>query len=216
MFSDFHIHSTYSDGELLPSEIAERYRVNGYSAIAITDHIDFSNLDVISKLKKLSREIDSPRFVVGAELTFTPPDKIGKLARKARDNGADLIVMHGESPVEPVPEKTNIKAVRSGEVDIIAHPGFIDEETAVKAREKDVFLEVTSRGGHNLTNGHVVKMALEKKTPLIINSDAHRLGDLLTKERTKKVGLGAGLNEKQLKKVTRENPERLLKKIDCF
>lgn len=35
---DYHIHTCYSDGDLTPEEIVDRYLSNGYSKIAITDH----------------------------------------------------------------------------------------------------------------------------------------------------------------------------------
>jgi len=35
---DFHIHTCYSDGSLTPEEIVRRYKNEGYSEIAITDH----------------------------------------------------------------------------------------------------------------------------------------------------------------------------------
>lgn len=36
--ADYHIHSVYSDGELAPEEIVDRYIDNQYKQIAITDH----------------------------------------------------------------------------------------------------------------------------------------------------------------------------------
>ena len=45
---DLHTHSLLSDGELLPSELARRYEEKGYKAIAITDHVDFSNIKIVS------------------------------------------------------------------------------------------------------------------------------------------------------------------------
>lgn len=35
---DYHIHSTYSDGDLSPEQLVERYAAAGYRRIAITDH----------------------------------------------------------------------------------------------------------------------------------------------------------------------------------
>ena len=35
---DFHAHSFFSDGELLPMELIRRAVVKGYTALAITDH----------------------------------------------------------------------------------------------------------------------------------------------------------------------------------
>jgi histidinol phosphatase-like PHP family hydrolase len=36
-----------SDGELTPAELARRFEVAGYSTLAITDHGDQSNIDLI-------------------------------------------------------------------------------------------------------------------------------------------------------------------------
>ena len=42
---DLHVHSFFSDGVLLPSEILRRAATLGYGAVSITDHADASNLD---------------------------------------------------------------------------------------------------------------------------------------------------------------------------
>ena len=47
---DLHTHSIFSDGELLPSEIARRACVLGHQAVAITDHVDASNLDCVGRV----------------------------------------------------------------------------------------------------------------------------------------------------------------------
>jgi histidinol phosphatase-like PHP family hydrolase len=55
---DLHTHSIFSDGELIPSELARRAKVTGYSALAITDHGDHSNFDfIISRLVKVCRKL---------------------------------------------------------------------------------------------------------------------------------------------------------------
>jgi len=46
---DLHTHSIFSDGELLPSEIARRAQVLDHEAVAITDHVDASNIDSVGK-----------------------------------------------------------------------------------------------------------------------------------------------------------------------
>ena len=51
---DLHTHTLLSDGELLPSELVRRAVVKGYKALAITDHVDLSNIDwVISRLLRI-------------------------------------------------------------------------------------------------------------------------------------------------------------------
>ncbi|MFQ5974989.1 MAG: PHP domain-containing protein, partial [Candidatus Hydrothermarchaeales archaeon] len=44
---DLHIHSIFSDGELIPAEIAQRCAVLDHAVIAITDHVDNTNMDFI-------------------------------------------------------------------------------------------------------------------------------------------------------------------------
>ena len=44
---DFHIHSIFSDGELIPAEIVHRCAVLGYDAVAITDHADKDRKSVV-------------------------------------------------------------------------------------------------------------------------------------------------------------------------
>ncbi len=44
---DLHTHSIFSDGELIPAELIRRAVAHGYSALAITDHVDQSNIDLV-------------------------------------------------------------------------------------------------------------------------------------------------------------------------
>ena len=84
---DLHTHTTFSDGELIPSELVRRAEVLGYTAIGITDHVDYTNIEhvltCVSKAKYLEDVLDI-RVLVGVELTHVPPQKIGPLAILAR------------------------------------------------------------------------------------------------------------------------------------
>ena len=203
---DLHVHSVFSDGELIPSEIARRLSELGYSAFAITDHVDFSNMeDILSQLLKMKDLEDyySIKIIVGVELTHIPPKLIGRAVKDARDLGAELIVVHGETVVEPVAKDTNLFAVNE-EIDILAHPGLVDEKTSEIAGENGVHFEITSRFGHSLTNGHVARMAEKFNVRLILNTDAHSPKDFLTKEMAEKVAKGAGTDlEKMLRNSSR-------------
>ncbi|MCL2143735.1 MAG: PHP domain-containing protein, partial [Methanomassiliicoccaceae archaeon] len=44
---DLHTHTILSDGELTPSELVRRAMVLGHDAIAITDHVDMTNVDLV-------------------------------------------------------------------------------------------------------------------------------------------------------------------------
>ena len=50
---DLHTHSIFSDGELIPYELIRRAEAAGYTALAITDHVDISNIDhIVPRIKK--------------------------------------------------------------------------------------------------------------------------------------------------------------------
>lgn len=198
---DLHTHSFLSDGVLLPSEMLRRAEVLGYGALAITDHADASNLDeLVTQLARFLREGTAGfgvAFIPGVEITHVPPAQIAPLARRARRLGARLVVVHGETPVEPVSPGTNRAAVECPAVDILAHPGFITEEEAALAATNGVALELSSRGGHNLTNGHVAHVARLMGARLIVNTDTHTPADMIDQARARLVALGAGLTEEE-------------------
>ncbi|NCP78840.1 MAG: histidinol phosphate phosphatase domain-containing protein, partial [Desulfuromonadales bacterium] len=135
-------------------------------------------------------------LLAGVELTHVPPRQIAAVVALARANRAQLVLVHGETIVEPVIAGTNRAAIEAG-VDILAHPGLISAEDVQLAAEKGVFLEITTRKGHSLTNGHVAKMAEKYGAKLVVNNDAHAPGDLVSLEMARKIARGAGLTEAQ-------------------
>ncbi|MBN2808364.1 MAG: histidinol phosphate phosphatase domain-containing protein [Deltaproteobacteria bacterium] len=194
---DLHTHTLFSDGVLLPTELARRAQVLGYRALAFTDHIDFSNIDfvlprLIAVCKSLAGEMEIT-LLPGVELTHVPPTLIGDCVAKARSLGAAIIVVHGETLVEPVAPGTNRAAIAAG-VDILSHPGLITAEEVELAAQKGVFLEITTRRGHSLANGHVARLARQAGAQLLLNNDAHAPGDLVTLSMAEKIALGAGLD----------------------
>lgn len=211
---DLHIHSIFSDGELIPSEIVSRARKKGYRALAFTDHVDTSNLEfVMQSMVKVSRDLSRGTGMVvlpGVEITHVPPPLIPRLVEEARSLGAKIVIVHGETIVEPVPPGTNREAIAAG-ADILAHPGLISEEDASLAARNGVFLEITSRRGHSYTNGHVVSMAAKTKASLIFNTDAHSPGDFLGREEARNILMGAGLKPDTISSIF-ENSQKLVEK----
>ncbi len=212
---DLHTHSTFSDGELIPSELVRRAVFHGYTAIAITDHVDFTNIEHIlscmKNIKSLEDDYDI-RIFPGVELTHVPPGKMPKLVDMARKLGAEIVVVHGETTVEPVPEGTNHTAVTL-DIDILAHPGLITVEDSELARDNGICLEITSRNGHNRTNGHVVRIAKETGASLVVDTDTHAPHDLITDEVALKIAMGAGLDEKGARSATISQPLNLIKTV---
>ena len=202
---DFHTHSVLSDGELIAMELIRRAAVAGYAAIGITDHCGHGFLErLITELKAdcaLAREHWGIKAVSGVELTHLPPAAIPGIARRAKELGADIVIVHGETLVEPVLAGTNEAALGCPWVDILAHPGLLTPEEAVLAASNGIYLELSQRSGHCLTNGHVAQLAVEAGARLIVGSDAHSPGDLLTSALVAAVARGAGLDDEQYHQV---------------
>ncbi len=210
---DLHTHSILSDGEMLPIELIRRMAVLGYSTVAITDHVDTSNTASVLAALGLVREsahLFGVRLLCGVEITHVPPPQIADLARQAKKAGADIVIVHGETPVEPVAPGTNHTACSCRDVDVLAHPGLITIEDALLAVKNGVALELTSRGGHNLTNGHVAQIAREVACQLVVDSDAHAPGDLLDERAKFIVAKGAGLSESECRQVISLNIDQFL------
>lgn len=217
MVFDFHTHTFWSDGVLSPMEQARRAVKSGYRVLGLTDHVGVGGVPDLIKALKADREIIERYWpitvVVGVELTHVPAEAIPEAARFARDAGAEIVVLHGETPVEPVPEGSNHAAIMSGLVDVIGHPGHITEEDVREAAARDIYLEITSRRGHSLTNGHVARLAQQHGAKLIVNSDAHAPSDFLSTDFQRSVALGAGIDPDLLPNVLQAWPEELLRRV---
>jgi len=206
---DLHTHTIFSDGGLVPAEAARRAEAFGYKGIALTDHADLTNFRfILENQLRLKTKINSsnPNFniLVGVEFTHVQPDEIYELKNMAKENGADIIIVHGETIVEPVKTGTNRAAIEAG-VDILAHPGLISEEDASMAAKNNVYLEITTRKGHSLTNGHVAKTALKTGANLVINNDFHEPGDAVTSDMAVNILRGCGLRDEEIRKTFANN-----------
>ena len=212
---NLHAHTFLSDGQLLPSEVAVRYQDKGYKVIAITDHADYSNIKQASKaIVEFCRrwpKNSGIKILPGIELTHLPPEQFKPLAALARKEGIKIIIAHGETPVEPVAKDTNRLALLA-DIDILAHPGLISDKDTLLAKERGIFLEVTSRRGHNETNAYVIKQARKFGAKLILNNDSHTPEDIISPGELIKVGLDSGLTRAEIDNIYKELEEFLNKK----
>jgi histidinol phosphatase-like PHP family hydrolase len=194
---DLHSHSLYSDGELLPSEALRRVTVLGYRFLGITDHVDASNFDlVLERLRRAAlalNKVSQTKLIPGVEFTHVPPSQLGPLVAQARALGAALVVVHGETLMEPVAPGTNLAGLEA-EIDILAHPGLLSREEAELAAQRGIMLEISARAGHSLANGHVAALAREVGAKLVLNTDSHSPGNYITRDRAYQIAQGAGLS----------------------
>ncbi len=70
---DLHIHSTYSDGELDPCAIVDRWKKEGYTRIAITDH---DGIKGSLEAYQYAKSIEGIELIPGAE--FDSSNELGK------------------------------------------------------------------------------------------------------------------------------------------
>ena len=216
---DFHTHSIFSDGMLLPAALVREAEVRGHEALAITDHVDASNIEeVIKGLVLFEKEMKGKlplKFFPGVEISYIKPEYIPEYCKKARKLGAKVIVVHGESPVEPVYAGTDhISVQQKGLVDILAHPGnTLTEDDAKLAAQNGIFLELTSRRGHRDGNKHVAEMARRTGAKLLVNTDSHSENDLLTYEQAFEIAKEAGLSDAEAKTALVDNPQELIRRI---
>ncbi|HCA46646.1 MAG TPA: PHP domain-containing protein [Armatimonadetes bacterium] len=219
MVYDFHTHTTLSDGVLLPMELIRRCVVNDYAALGIADHGSASTMGrVIREVRRdcrLAQQYWGFSAFAGIELTHVPAAAIGDLAAEARRIGAAFVVVHGQSPGEPVEPGTNLAAVSCADVDILAHPGDLTEEEARIAAENGVALEVTAKDGHSLGNGRVARLAIEAGATILVNSDGHTPGQLLTEEKARRVARLAGLSPREVEQAVVEKAEAFVARINA-
>lgn len=212
---DLHTHTFFSDGVLSPSELVYRYKISGCEAVALTDHVDYSNMEfVLQSMHKAApklRKYYEIEVIVGIELTYIPPKDIKNMIEIGRKMGAELVLVHGETSAENVPPGTNLAAVKA-RCDILVHPGYLTDEVAKTAFDKDVYIELTTRKGHSKTNSDVSESAIRNNCRIILNTDCHSPADLLDKEKIKKVLKQCNLEESYWE-ILRKNSLRLVETI---
>jgi len=217
MTYDFHTHTFLSDGSSSPIELIRFAYTYGYKCIGITDHGSYSTLERVIESTKKDCELAEKYWdiiaIPGIELTNIPAASVDEMARSAKDLGAKMVVVHGESIVEEVEEGTNLAALKSEYVDMLAHPGIITSEEAELAAKNDIYIEITKRAGHSLTNGRVVEIGRKAGVRFLLNSDSHSYHDLYRGDFQKEVALGSGLSSEEYDRIIDFNQKEFLKKI---
>jgi len=90
---------------------------------------------------------------------------------------------------------------------------LIKEEDAKFAKDNGIFLELTSRNNHCLSNGHVANLFRKTGVKVLINSDTHNPEDLITQDFAYKIALGSGLTNEEALRVLKDYAHELLKRV---
>jgi len=192
LLTDFHIHSTYSDGKWTIPEIIDLYGRAGFDAIAITDHIAETRtiigkatlhlnlaltpsiyplyLEEIRKEKERALCMYNMLVIPGFELTINRflPFKSAHLVAL----GIDKYI-----PADADPLFLAKEIREKGGVVIAAHPWFTDRfepQTLglwLRRREMQPYIDAWEAGNGDFLNYRMLKSGLS----VIANSDFHRL-----------------------------------------
>jgi putative hydrolase len=213
---DFHSHTFLTDGTTSATDMWLHADRLGHRVLAVTDHVSLDDpRPLIKRLRSEAKAFEDGPMVpfVGVEVSMVAPARIAQVARAARRAGAQIVIVHGETPAEPVPAGTNHAAIDCRDVDLLAHPGLLDPKDAELARDHGTFLELSGRRGHSLANGHVARVALSAGADLVVDSDAHSPDQLLGIDFARKIAAGAGLSAAAVQQALSDAPNRLAERL---
>ncbi len=176
---DLHMHTVYSDGEVLPRVRVEEAWRNGLDAISITDHIEYfidrenvqETLDKLYRPARMLAEELGITFINGTEITLDmPPGHFSAIFLK--DTGA-LIKQDWRKAFEA--------AHAQGAFIFWNHPGWYGQQPDGVSRWYTEHTEIFENGwmhGIEIVNKNTYYpnahgWCLEKKLTMIASSDAH-------------------------------------------
>ena len=230
-FYDFHTHTVFSDGGMIPAGLMQRALVRGCLGLAITDHVDSSNLEwAFENLLKFVEELGQewqPDIVPGGDVTTAP---LNTLDSGSLPKNWHLPLIPGVELTSVPPRKIEALAQKArslgakwvvvhGEtimepvapgtnraaieagVDLLSHPGLITAEDAARAAELGVYLEITTHKGHGMANGWVAQRARESGAKLLLNTDCHISAEILDANQRRAIAFGAGLTAEEIDRI---------------
>lgn len=241
-FYDFHTHTVFSDGGMIPAGLMQRAMVRGCLGLAITDHVDSSNLEwafenLLKFVEELGQEWQSD-IVPGGDVTTAP---LNTLDSEALAKNWHLPLIPGVELTSVPPRKiaalaqkaqslgakwvvvhgeTIMEPVAPGTnraaieagVDLLSHPGLITAADAARAAELGVHLEITTHKGHGMANGWVAQRARESGAKLLLNTDCHVSAEILDAKQRRAIAFGAGLTAEEVDRIW-QNGRRIITRI---
>jgi histidinol phosphatase-like PHP family hydrolase len=230
-FYDFHTHTVFSDGGMIPAGLMQRAIVQGCLGLAITDHVDSSNLEwAFENLLKFVDDLGQewyPGTVPEGDTTTAPLNQLGS-AVQSKNWHLPLIPGVELTSVPPrkiaalaekarslgakwivVHGETIMEPVAPGtnraaieaKADLLSHPGLITPEDAARAAELGVYLEITTHKRHSLANGWVAQRARESGAKLLLNTDCHISAEILNAKQRRAIAFGAGLTAEEVDQI---------------
>jgi DNA polymerase (family X) len=196
MRGDFHMHTTWSDGQNSIREMIEAARRRGYQYIAITDHTQSTSiangntpdelLSEIAEIDAAARDYDDIRVLKGAEVDILSDGSLD-MPFEVLDQ-LDWIVVSIHAGFHQSKEQiTNrvIRAMQTGYPNVFAHPtgrilgeraGYeIDLEQVIAAAKKhNVRLELNASPYRLDLNSYWLRVARQAGVGFVISTDSHQ------------------------------------------
>ncbi len=197
---DLQMHSTWSDGSATLEEMARGAKEKGYEYIAVTDHsVSVRVANGLSEerfrrqwveIEKLNEELSPLRMLRAVELEIKSDGSVD-FERKFLDE-FDLVGASLHQNFKQGPEKLTeraVKALSHPSVDFLCHPtnrligrrdaNPIDLARVVRAaRENGKMLEIDGEPQRLDLDDVWARKAMEEGVPIVIDSDAHSVGEL--------------------------------------
>jgi DNA polymerase (family X) len=192
ILGDLHTHTKNSDGQHTLEELVTAVRKRGYRYMAVCDHsksavyangLDESRLlRAVDDIRRLNEEMSDFGVLAGVEVDILPDGSLDFSDDVLKE--LDFVVASIHSAFKQDPTMRTLAAMENRFVDVIGHPtgrlisrreGFeLDMERVIETAAKTgTALEVNSFWDRlDLCDIHV-KMAVENKVKIAINTDAH-------------------------------------------
>ncbi len=191
---DLHVHTNWSDGKDTIEKMAKTARQRGYEYLGICDHskqIRMANgldekrlLKQIETIRRIDKKMTGIHLLAGVEVDIHSDGSLDIQDDVLAQTDLVVAAVHfGRKASEQ--EMTNhlSQALTNPNVDILAHPtGRIVgqrapyevnlEELSITAKKENVALEINSLFRLDLSDT-AARLAQEKGTKLVINTDAH-------------------------------------------
>lgn len=195
VLGDFHIHSTFSDGQLSIHELVDLYGQRGFGAIAITDHLCETNGILGRAAVALNRTLTRSGFelylnVIRSEaerakrqygMVVIPGIEITKNSFSHADS-AHIVVLGISEYISPDIDVISIcrAAAYQGALSVAAHPvstGKIEAQTYFLWDNRD-FLSKHIDIWEVASGPVIFNQVLMSGLPFIASSDLHRRGQI--------------------------------------
>jgi DNA polymerase (family X) len=196
MRGDFHMHTTWSDGQNSIREMIEAARRRGYQYIAITDHTQSTTiangntpkelLAEIAEIDAAARDYDDIRVLKGAEVDILSDGSLDLPFAVLDQLDWIVVSIHAgfQQPKEQITERV-IRAMETGYPNVFAHPtgrilgeraGYeIDLEQVIAAAKKySVRLELNASPYRLDLNSYWLRVARQAGVGFVISTDSHQ------------------------------------------